>query len=241
MVKPVFNAREKMNEARTADEAFIIGINFLGSADALKVESGDAGTFAKDVVRIFVEKDGTDLLIQLVNLAAKKAEQYKLSHNFAASLQTELTDYLDRAKYQQEAPAALYANAVALGGAINAMNALSVKKSFDDQASLGRYPDIAAANNTKDLAAAVNAIMMEREILDAEAQEFLEAVKSAFADIKSPEISTEDRIEILDMIVNASSEKDMLYHLALDEAIKTIKSTQVASLDSANDYVCRPA
>lgn len=233
MVKPVFKALNEIKAAPTAEQAHDIAAAFLRSADALHVDDGRAGTFVKSLGDVFARHNATHLYGALLESAV--ADDKKLSFGLRTSLTFALTDHKAAVGYAEQSREVHIRNAIILRD-IKATQTQGKNGSFtqsdDGKGTDVPLPEISAARTPEFLKMAVNdTLVMGAEITNPHADEFMRVLNVAFRKTKTP---LDQKIEILGMIADATSEKDKLHGLAVDESNRLIRDSEGAAPRTAH-------
>ncbi len=224
MVKPVFKTLGEIQKAPTAEMAQGIAAEFFSSAAARTVNRSQAGTFLKQVEKVFI--------------GHKAPQHYEAFLRSANSLNSEASCDL-----QQLASFALIDfNAVKKGAEEIRSHAQDISEtlatvkrheadgflsstqvSMPAESPLPEYPEFLIAQTAAELQLAINQVMLERDISDEQVPIFFDAITKAFEELNIP---IEKQIDLLAFVQDGTAVDSALYDLAVNRASKLIQDSQ---------------
>ncbi len=212
MVKPVFQAASEMRLAETADAALDIALRFLSSPDAEHVKRGQAGTLLKAAKDAFVAHRAPVHYEQMLDMAIGNprisADLQQLANFALIDFKAETSSNVLRA----------IRNVKVLDGVRAALSATPEARNVPDEETISLpFAALYSARNYAGLKSQINHVLMEKDVDDSEAEG---CMKIFLIMSRRLGLMVAQRDELLQLIMDYSSEQDKLYQLAADAQIQ---------------------
>ena len=212
MVKPVFQAASQMRSAETADAALDIALRFLSSPAAEHVKRDQAGTLLNAAKDVFVAHRAPVHYGQMLDLAI---ENPRISADLQQLAHFALIDF--KAETSGNVLGAIR-NAKVLDGVRAALSATPEARNVPDEETISLpFAALYSARNYAGLKSQINHVLMEKDVDDSEAEG---CMKIFLIMSRRLGLMVAQRDELLQFIMDQSSEKDKLYQLAADAQIQ---------------------
>ena len=238
MVKPVFRALQEIKASATADEAQNVATDFFRSAHAIKVDRAQAGTFIKEIEKAFEKLQAPDHYEHVLRAAI--AVRARTSYDLQELSERALKDFGYRQQIAQELEphlqtrAEIFTNIAATNAATFASTDFDFPQHYgskEEESAPPAYPEFVRSRNPYEFLSALQMVLLEDDLTEAQAPVLFKAVLDA---IEAFKISTKDQINIISMLQEKLSINSETYNAAIDKTEELIKKIEGSSPSSAN-------